>query len=122
METSMTQDTKNMVLRTALVPESLDLELRGIRNLMRSTSTSVDVALQEVVYAELDRMSEAGSVLPKAAGKPEVRVVRSIWVTPERDRELQNRAFQRGQTKGELLIDMISREVHRHRGSLEVGI
>lgn len=118
----MTQDTKKLVLRTALVPESLDMELRGIRNLMRSTSTSVGLALQEVVYAELDRMSEAGSVLPKAPGKHEVRVVRSIWVTPERDRELQNRAFQRGQTKGELLVDMISREVRRHRGSLEVGI
>jgi hypothetical protein len=112
----MTQDTRNMVLRTAMVPESLDLELRGIMNLTRASSASVGIALQSIVYAELDRMRETGSILPKADHKPEVSVVRNIWVSAERDREIQTCAFRRGQRKGELLIDMISREVSRHRG------
>jgi hypothetical protein len=117
METPMNRESSRMVLRTALVPKELDLELRNRLAGVQVSSKSVGEAIQGIVYAALDRLREDESLPKIKVDQSSLLVLRTIWVSDIRDNELKKHAFRRGQPRGELIIDMISSDVARHLSS-----
>jgi hypothetical protein len=117
METTMSPESNRRVLRTALVPKELDLELRNRLAGVSVSSKSVGEAIQGIVYASLDRLREDASLPKIKVDQSSLLVLRTVWVSDIRDNELKKYAFRRGQRRGELIIDMISSEVARHLSS-----
>lgn len=113
----MNRESSRMVLRTALVPKELDLELRNRLAGVQVSSKSVGEAIQGIVYAALDRLREDESLPKIKVDQSSLLVLRTIWVSDIRDNELKKHAFRRGQPRGELIIDMISSDVARHLSS-----
>lgn len=109
----MTQESSRMVIRTALIPKELDIELRNNLDLVPGSPKSVGDALQCIVYAALDRLRERERLPKVQVNQTQLLVLRTIRVTDVRSNELKKYAFQRSQGRHELIVDMISSEVAR---------